>query len=402
MTRFANFLNELRLRAKARLAAVAYTILVDQHRAMHPFSECHPASTRRVTFFLSGAISGTRENCDLATLQPTVPPEQNCMASRHLRFHTFAAVIMLAGACTADKSSPPAETTLALREPGSPEARSPSGVAFVPRQIAPERRAQLEAELDTAKRAYDAAPNDADAIIWYGRRLGYLERFQEAIGVFTDGVTKHPNDSRLLRFRGHRYISVREFDKAIADLSRAAELIKGQTDAPEPDGAPNKLNIPTSTQHGNIYYHLALAHYLKGDYAASLNGWDDAFRIATNDDTRIAVNDWRYMTLRRLGRNADATALLKSVTKDLNIIENTAYFRRMLMYKGELPADSLLSAGETDPLQYVTQGYGVGNWYLAQGDSTKAFDIFHKVTNSEYWAAFGFIAAEVDIERNKR
>lgn len=105
------------------------------------------------------------------------------------------------------------------------------------------------------------------------------------------------------------------------------------------------------------------------------------------------------MTLRRLGRQADATALLKSVNKNLKIIENTAYFRRMLMYKGELPADSLLSQGETDPLQYVTQGYGVGNWYLANGDSTNAFEIFGKVTNSGYWAAFGFIAAEADIAR---
>ncbi|MBC8088484.1 MAG: hypothetical protein H7Z40_14550 [Phycisphaerae bacterium] len=300
-------------------------------------------------------------------------------------------------ACATEAPKPVADSTQpAVR---TAEARSPAGVQFFPREIAPARQVQLEADLDTAKRKSDASPNDADAIIWYGRRLGYLERFQEAIKVFTDGAAKHPNDARMLRFRGHRYISVREFDKAVADLSRAAELIKGQSDAPEPDGAPNKLNIPTSTQHGNIYYHLALAHYLKADYAASLKAWEEAFRIATNDDTRVAVNDWRYMTLRRLGRDGDAKALLKSVTKELNIIENTAYFRRMLMYKGELSADSLLSPGETDPLQYVTQGYGVGNWYLAQGDSARAFEIFRKITGSGYWAAFGFIAAETDLAR---
>lgn len=321
-----------------------------------------------------------------------------------LRTHRSALLLLsLAIAFTAcAKAEAPAPPAATASPAAQPEAKSPDGKSFFPREIAAEKKAQLDTDLANAKRAYEAAPNDADSIIWYGRRLGYLERFQEAIAVFGEGITKHPTDSRIYRFRGHRYISVREFDKAIADLSRAAELIKGQSDAPEPDGAPNKLGIPTSTQHGNIYYHLALAHYLTADYAASMKVWDDALRIATNDDTRIAVNDWRYMTLRRLGRQADATALLKTVNKDLKIIENTAYFRRMLMYKGELPADSLLSQGETDPLQYVTQGYGVGNWYLANGDSTKAFAIFDKVVNSGYWAAFGFIAAEADIARHAR
>ena len=319
-----------------------------------------------------------------------------------LSYRIAAALLLSAAtlthACAKDEApAPPATPAIAA----IPEAISPSGTQFFPREIPAEKRTQLEADLAAAQRAYTAAPTNADSIIWLGRRLGYLERFQDAIRAFTEGIAKHPDDARFYRFRGHRYISVRAFDKATADLSRAAELIKGQTDTPEPDGAPNKVGIPTSTQHGNIYYHLALAQYLKADYAASLKSWDEAFRIATNDDTRIAVNDWRYMTLRRLGRVSDANALLKSVNKDLRIIENTAYFRRMLMYKGELPADSLLSQGETDPLQFVTQGYGVGNWYLANGDSTKAFEIFRKVTTSGYWAAFGFIAAEADIARRK-
>ncbi|MEO7361621.1 MAG: hypothetical protein ABI120_14925 [Gemmatimonadaceae bacterium] len=325
------------------------------------------------------------------------------MALQFMSYRNYRTAVVLlcvavaSGACTkAEAPEPPAAVASV-----QPEAKSPNGKSFFPRDIPAAKKAQLEVDLAAAKRAHGAAPNDADSIIWYGRRLGYLERFQEAIAVFGDGIAKHPDDSRLYRFRGHRYISVREFDKAIADLSRAAELIKGQADAPEPDGAPNALGIPTSTQHGNIYYHLALAYYLKADYAASLTAWDEALRIANNDDTRIAVNDWRYMTLRRQGRENDANALLKSVNKNLKIIENTAYFRRMLMYKGELPADSLLSPNESDPLQYVTQGYGVGNWYLANGDSTKAFAIFDKVTSSDYWAAFGFIAAEADLARRK-
>jgi tetratricopeptide (TPR) repeat protein len=298
-------------------------------------------------------------------------------------------------ACAKSETPPVDDSAIAA----TPEARSPSGTAFYPREIPAERRAKLDADLVAAQRAYAAAPDNADSIIWVGRRLGYLERFQDAIRAFTEGIAKHPDDARLYRFRGHRYISVREFDKAIADLTKAAELIKSKPDSVEPDGAPNAQGIPTSTQHGNIWYHLALAQYLKADYEASLKSWEEAFRIATNDDTRIAVNDWRYMTLRRLKRDADAEKLLQTVNKDLKVIENTAYFKRMLMYKGELPVDSLLRQGETDALQYTTQGYGVGNWYLAKGDSAKAREIFTNVVNGGYWGAFGFIAAETDLSR---
>jgi len=318
-----------------------------------------------------------------------------CSARRLAPMLVIGAALAGCGSKTAE--APPAS------EPASPkpEAVSLLGTNLYPRTISAAAREKYDADLAAARRALDNAPNDADSIIGYGRRLAYLERYQDAIAAFSDGIAKHPNDSRLYRFRGHRYITVREFDKALADLSRAAELIKGETNELEPDGAPNAHGIPTSTKHGNIFYHLALAHYLKGEYQQALAAWDEAYRIATNDDSRVSVNDWRYMTLRRLGRHDDAKKLLSQVSKDMKILENTAYFRRMLMYKGEIPPDSLLAQGETDPLQYVTQGYGVGNWYLANGDSTKAFEIFQKVLDGGYWAAFGFIAAEADIARKQ-
>ena len=82
----------------------------------------------------------------------------------------------------------------------------------------------------------------------------------------------------------------------------------------------------------------------------------------------------------------------------MDIIENTAYHRRLLMYKGEIPPDSLLDPS-AEPLQYVTQGYGVANWYMANGDTTRANAILDKVLESGYWAAFGYIAAEADVAR---
>jgi tetratricopeptide (TPR) repeat protein len=319
---------------------------------------------------------------------------------RHRPFLLAAAIGVAACSPAADRTAA-ADSTTSAAAVGGTGVTSLLGEPLRPRAIGAEARAAMERNLASARAAYDHAPADADSIIWFGRRLAYLERYGDAIGVFTEGIEKHPTDARMYRHRGHRYLSVRRFDDAVADLSRAAELVRGVPDEVEPDGAPNARGIPLSTTNGNIYYHLALAHYLNGDYEPSLAAWREALRISTNDDTRVAVTDWLYMTLRRLGRDDEARALLTPITADLEIIENSAYHRRLLFYKGELPADSLLVPGQTDELQYVTQGYGVGNWYLAEGDTTRAYEIFDRVLGTGYWAAFGYIAAEADVARRR-
>ncbi|MCC6317208.1 MAG: hypothetical protein IT361_05895 [Gemmatimonadaceae bacterium] len=310
----------------------------------------------------------------------------------------FLALALACAACAA-----PAEKadTSAVAAP-APEATSLRGAPLFPRTMPSDTRARLDSNLAIARASFDRAPDNADSIIWYGRRLAYVERYQDAIRTFSDGIARHPGDARLYRHRGHRYITVREFDKAIGDLEKAAELVKGVPDSTEPDGAPNARNIPTSTQQGNIWYHLALAYYLKADYAKSLAAWQEAMKLATNDDTRVAVSDWTYMTLRKLGRDGEAKTLLASITPRMDIIENTAYYRRLLLYKGQFSVDSLLDPASADELQFVTQGYGVANWYLTNGDSAKGNAILDRVLASNYWAAFGFIAAEADVARRGR
>src|SRR4029079_14854032 len=113
-------------------------------------------------------------------------------------------------------------------------------------------------------------PSSADAAIWLGRRLAYLGRFPEAIEAFTQGIAIHPADARLYRHRGHRYITTRRFDREVADLTKASQLVAGKQDEVEPDGAPNKAGIPRSTLQSNIWYHLGLAQYLSGDFDAAL------------------------------------------------------------------------------------------------------------------------------------
>jgi tetratricopeptide (TPR) repeat protein len=279
----------------------------------------------------------------------------------------------------------------------TPEATSLSGKPLFP--IDPPNRQQLEASLAQAKKDFAAKPNDADAIIWFGRRYGYLWRYRDAIDVFSKGIALHPNDARMYRHRGHRYITVREFDRAIADFDKAVTLIKGTRDEIEPDGAPNPAGKPRSTLHFNIWYHLALAHYLKGDYEKALAAWNECMKVSTNDDSITATSDWLWMTLMRLNRKADAAKVLERITPKMEILENGSYHRRLLMYKGLEQPEALLDTASADALTIATQGYGVGNWYFVTGDRQRARAIFEKVVAGPQWSAFGYIAAEADLQR---
>jgi tetratricopeptide (TPR) repeat protein len=282
----------------------------------------------------------------------------------------------------------------------TPEATSLFGKPLFSAPPTGETKARLEADLAKAQADYDRDPSSADAAIWLGRRLAYLGRFRDAIDVYTRGIARHPDEPRLYRHRGHRYITTRNFDKAIADLQMASLLVAGKKDEIEPDGAPNKAGIPRSTLQSNIWYHLGLAYYLQGEFAKALDAYREGMKVSrVNDDMLVATSDWLYMTLRRMKRDAEARQVLEPIKEQMDILENTAYHQRLLMYKGLRTPESILNLNTADDVQIATQGYGVGNWYLVNGDKQKATEIFDKVLAGRAWAAFGLIAAEADVKR---
>lgn len=292
-----------------------------------------------------------------------------------------------------------ASTSLVLAQ--KPEATSLSGKPLMIPATIPNQQ-KLEADLAAAQKTLAANPKDAEAIIWVGRRYGYLWRFNDAIAMFSKGIAMYPDNPKFYRHRGHRYISIREFAKAQADFEKAAALIKGKPDEIEPDGAPNPAGQPRSTLQFNIWYHLALSHYLQGNYAKAYDAWVECMKVSKNDDSVVATSDWMWMTLMRLDRKADAAKVLERITPKMDILENTAYHRRLLMYKGLDKPEALLNTESPDPTQIATQGYGVANYYFVMGDRAKARQVLEKIVAGAGWNAFGFIAAEADLQREKR
>lgn len=251
---------------------------------------------------------------------------------------------------------------------------------------------------DRARAEHEQNPDDADALIWYGRRAAYLGRYTEAITIFSDGIDRFPQDARFLRHRGHRHISLRAFDLAVADFEKAAEMIKGKEDEIEPDGMPNAKNIPLSALHTNIWYHLGLAYYLKNDMPQALRCYRQCLAASKNDDMRVATLHWLYMTLRRMGKKTEAQRVVRPVSADMEIIENQAYHELCLVYKGIKKIEELTVKSDGDIMDDAL-AYGIGNWHYYNGGTDAAKTVFEKITKGPTWASFGFIAAEADFQR---
>ncbi|TAK13739.1 MAG: hypothetical protein EPO35_10075 [Acidobacteria bacterium] len=266
--------------------------------------------------------------------------------------------------------------------------------------IPPDARARMEAQLSEARAAWARDTSSADALIWVGRRTAYLGRFQEAIDIFSDGIKQHPLDARFYRHRGHRYLTIRKIDLAIADFEKAVGLTRGQPDQIEPDGQPNARNIPTSSLQSNIWYHLALGRYLKGDFNGAAAAWTNARDVLENDDNLVATSAWLYVSLRRAGRTADAAKALAPIRPDLNVIENGSYLSLLLLHKGErTEADVIGGAGAGSAGSAVR--YGVSVWHLLNGRAARAREMWTEIAAAPDWPSFGVLAAEIELTRIK-
>lgn len=230
-----------------------------------------------------------------------------------------------------------------------------------------------------ARAALTADSRNVARIIDLGVAQSGARQFREAIATFTRGLEIEPNNALLLRWRGHRYLSVRDFDRAQADLTRG-----GGIDA---------------SIYG-IWYHLGIVQFVRGDFAAAADSFARAQPIAPDPGELAGSTDWLWMSLSRAGRAADAQALLDRRPESRLAPIDNAYTRRLKLYRGEIGPDAVMTAADTDDVQISTLAFGLGNWHLIKGDKARARAAFERAVQSTGgWPGFGFILSEVELQR---
>lgn len=241
--------------------------------------------------------------------------------------------------------------------------------------------AEYRAQHDTgavarAESALAADPRNVERFIQLGVAQSGARQFREAIQTFTRALAVAPDDPMLYRWRGHRYLSVRELDRATEDLTRGLRL--------------------DSTNYG-ILYHLGIVRYVRGDFAGAAEAFAQAQPRAPDAGELAGATDWLWMSLMRAGRAADAKAML--ARRPDSLPTTNAYARRLKLYRGEIGPDEVVTPADTADVQAATLAYGVGNWHLIRGDTTSARAWFQRSIRSGGWPAFGFIASEAELRR---
>jgi len=195
-----------------------------------------------------------------------------------------------------------------------------------------------------AQAALAADPRNVDKIIKLGLAQSGARQYREAIATLTRGLAIAPDNAVLLRWRGHRYLSVREFDRAATDLTRGSRI--------------------DSTIYG-IWYHLGAVRYSQGDFAGAADAFARAM-LARRPDSLPATN---------------------------------AYVQRLRLYRGEIGPSEVFTPADTADVQIATLSYRLGNWHLVRGDTVNARRWFERSVSSGGWPGFGFIVSEAELRR---
>lgn len=233
-----------------------------------------------------------------------------------------------------------------------------------------------------------------------GRSLVNTFRYKKAIENYSEGIAKFPYSFRLLRHRGHRYLNVRQLDKAIADLNKAEELIRSQSEVFEYDAAGK----PGATYQHQIWYHIGLYHFFKKDYSSCATAFEKSLATAKAGNDIAGSSDWLYNAYLRTGQKEKASAVLQPFTPDFAIDDKGyPYFRRLLFYKGLITPEELIDINKPIgdlSIAELTKLCGLANYYAYNGDQDAANIFYKKILDSREWAGWAYASAELDARND--
>jgi tetratricopeptide (TPR) repeat protein len=296
-------------------------------------------------------------------------------------------LVLLVVACSGPRTE--SEKTESVPEPETTSFSGQPLFARVPDSLAAAKSDSLIAAIRSKT---DLTEEDYISI---GRSLSGIGQFRKAADTYTEGLAKFPDSYKLLRHRGHRYINLRQLEPAIADLTKAAQLMPQ-----EPVFETDATGKPGASYQHQVWYHIGVYHFLKRDYQKGVEAFEKSLATAYSGGDKAGASDWLYNCAMRAGNKARAAEVAKPFTADFDI-ENKdyPYYRRLLLFNNVIKPAELVdetTAVDKMSLTELTKLYGLANYYLYQGDSAHARTLYNKVLESSEWAGFAYASAELD------
>lgn len=231
-----------------------------------------------------------------------------------------------------------------------------------------------------AKRDAEANPYNPELWIKYGRALRRQSMHREAIEAYSMGACYSPFYSLIYRHRAHAYLNISRYQEAASDFEFALRI---------------------DPENWDSWYHLGLSYFMMRDYIRAEKILKECYKGSDHPMNLVSCSDWLWMTLNRLGKADEANKLLDRIHVDMEVGVCSSYLQRLLMYKGEVKPEELISDDlEENSIELVTKGFGLANYYYVIGEDEKGDDMIRRTITAgnkgEGWSAFGYQAANVE------
>jgi hypothetical protein len=144
-----------------------------------------------------------------------------------------------------------------------------------------------------------------------------------------------------------------------------------------------------------------LAHYLKGEFDQALEKYRRCMEVSEHPDSKVATAHWLYMSLRRLGMEAEAGDFIRGLDLDElapEVIESGAYLELLRLY--QTSQGEGVGVETPQDMSAAALAYGYGNWLHYSGRMEEARAVYEEIVSARnQWASFGYIAAEAELAR---
>lgn len=254
---------------------------------------------------------------------------------------------------------------------------------------------------DIEKVRKEAEANRDNAELWLalGKVQDNYMRYMDSVESYSYGVRQFPKDVRFLQMRGRRYLALRKFDLAVADLEKAYAV---------------------ASKTYNVSYYLGIAYYMNDQHekaAAVLgacesqmtkpSGGNENFHgmrgcdsLREDLDTRAAMIYWRYLALRRAGKMAEAKKYLDEASPLWQLKDGKPFWEALMYFKGVKELNEVLAGANEGGSAFLTRSSAAAVYLFTEGERKQACGIWQRNAMDTNWDRLGVILAEVEYYKN--